>query len=114
MRTYGRITNRDGSKTWVQVSTDANGFDDYVWLTTLIQCLKLGLGESPFWANYGIPARQSVAQQIAPDYYVARTQQQFSSRFANLVVARQGTFNPTYQVNVTTHQGVQEAVSVAA
>jgi len=125
VRTYGRIfaLNPDGSRRvpqpagfpqWAQVSTDANGFDDYVWLTTLLQCLKLGLGESPFWANYGIPARQSVAQQIAPDYYVARTQQQFASRFANLVVARESSQVPTYKINVTTHQGVKIATSVPA
>jgi len=114
VRTYGRIRNQDGSLTWVRVSTDANGFDDYVWLTTLLQSLKLGLGESPFWANYGIPARQSVAQQIAPDYYVARTQQQFASRFANLVVARESSQVPTYKINVTTHQGVKIATSVPA
>ena len=55
MRTYGRVYAEDGSYTWVEVSTDANGFDDMVMLTTLAQVLKLNLGESPFYANFGIP-----------------------------------------------------------
>ncbi len=55
MRTYGRQYNADGTYTWVEVSTDANGFDDAVWLTTMAQVLQLHLGESPFFANFGIP-----------------------------------------------------------
>lgn len=101
MRTWGR--DRDGK--WVEVSTDANGFDDAVWITTLIQCLLLNLGESPFYANYGIPAHPSVVTQVFPDFYVARTQQQFASRFASLVIAKQQSATPTYRINVTTHQG---------
>jgi hypothetical protein len=108
MRTYGRITNPDGSKTWVVVQTDANGYNDMVWLTTLIQTLKLNLGESPFYAQYGIPAQQSVIQQVFPDYYVALTQQVFSPYFASLVISKTpGATTPSYQVNVTTHQGVK-------
>ena len=89
MRTYGRVKNSDGSLTWVEVQTDANGHDDYVWLTTLIQCLKLNIGESPFYASYGIPARQSVLQQIFPDFYVTQAQIQFSPYFSSLVVSKQ-------------------------
>jgi hypothetical protein len=44
----------------VEVTTDANGYNDAVYLTTLSQVLKLNLGESPFYANYGIPQYQSV------------------------------------------------------
>ena len=35
MRTYGRNYNPDGTYTWVEVSTDANGYNDDVYLTTL-------------------------------------------------------------------------------
>lgn len=112
MRTYGRITNVDGSKTWIEIETDANGYNDGVYLTTLIQCLLLNLGESPFYANYGIPAQQSVLQQILPDYYVAQAQRQFSQYFANLVVARQSSNPPTYRVNVTTKQGYKINASI--
>lgn len=108
MRTYGRVTNDDGTKTWVVVQTDAAGKNDLVWATTLIQVLKLNLGESPFFANYGIPARQSIIQQIAPDYYAMRTQQQFSQYFANLVISRvSAAAEPTYRVNITTNVGVK-------
>lgn len=113
MRTYGRVYDAQGVPTWVVVETDAGGFDDYVWITTLIQCLKLNLGESPFYANHGIPAKPAVVQQVFPDYYVAQTQQQFAPHFASLIVAKQPSPTPTYKVNITTQQGVRVAVSVA-
>lgn len=112
MRTHGRITNADGSKTWVVVTTDSSGFNDMVYLTTLAQVLKLNQGESPFWANYGIPAKNSVMQQIFPDYYVSRTQQQFAPNFASLVVAKQNISTPTYNISVITHQGVKLNLAV--
>lgn len=113
MRTYGRIVDDDGNLQWVEVETDSAGFNDYVYLTTLIQCLKLVIGESPFFADYGIPAKASVVQQVFPDYYVANTQQQFSSFFASLIIAREDNPSPTYKVNVTTNQGVKIAASIA-
>lgn len=112
MRVYGRTTNPNGTKQWVVVETDANGFNDWVYLTTLCQVLLLNLGESPFWANYGIPAKPTIVQQVQPDFYVARVQQQFSPFFANLVMAKERNDPPTYRVNVTTHQGVKASVTV--
>lgn len=104
MRTWGRP---NGSKTWVEVTTDANGYDDLVWITTLCQTLKLNLGESPFHADYGIPAHESIVQQVFPDFYVTLTQQQYASHFASLIISRQSSTTPTYLVNVTTQQGVK-------
>lgn len=90
------------------------GANDAVWLTTLLQVLQLNLGESPFYAQYGIAAQQSVIQQIWPDYDVARTQQQFSGYFAALIIARvPGARTPTYTVNVTTNTGVKITATVA-
>ena len=94
MRTYGRLTNADGSKTWVEVSTDANGFNDNVYLTTLAQVLKLNLGESPFYATYGIPAYQTVVTQVYPDYYAMLTQEEFAPHFAALTITRVQGSNP--------------------
>ena len=107
MRTYGRLVDQNGNQSWVEVTTDANGFNDMVWVTTLIQVLKLNLNESPFYGNYGIPAKPSIVQQVFPDYYVAIVQQQFSQYFANLVVSRIPGQTPTYRVNITTQQGVK-------
>lgn len=112
MRTYGRVTNpTTGVKTWVQVTTDANGNNDEVWIVTLIQCLKLNLSESPFYANYGIPAAPSVISQIFPDFYVAQTQSQFSQYFTSLVVAKVAGSSPVpapvYNINVLTNSGAQ-------
>ncbi|WP_063829640.1 hypothetical protein [Paraburkholderia dilworthii] len=106
MRTYGRITNEDGTKTWVQVNTDSAGYDDSIWLTTLAQCLKLNLGESPFYANYGIPQYQTIVTQVLPDYYVMQTQTQFSQYFSSLTISRvQVQWPPAYQVNAVCHSG---------
>lgn len=114
MRTYGRIRREDGSLYWVKVQTDANGLDDYVWLTTLAQCLKLILGESPFFANYGIPSQQAVLQQIFPDFDVSKTQAQFSAKFAVLIVAKVPDRQPIYRINIITNAGVKLNVDVAA
>lgn len=114
MRTYGRLTDELGNKTWIEVDTAPDGSDDYVWITTLIQCLKLAIGESPFYANYGIPAQQSVIQQIFPDFYVNQTQTQFSGYFASLIVAKVSSPTPEYRISVTTNQGVEMAASIPA
>jgi hypothetical protein len=96
MRSYGRVYPRDsngviipGSKgVWVEVDTDASGDSTAVYLTTLCQVLQLNLNESPFYANYGIPAHPAVIQQIFPDYFIWQTQRQFSPYFASLIVAK--------------------------
>lgn len=107
MRTYGRTTDvLTGVKTWHVVTTDAAGFDDLVWVTTLAQVLQLNLGESPFYGNYGIPAHPSVVQQVFPDFYVLYTQQRFASKFASLLVSKLPLPEPVYQIQVMTHQGV--------
>ena len=114
MRTYGRVALDPlypGVLTWVQVDTDSNGFNDLVYLTTLAQVLKLNLGESPFYGNFGIPAKSSVITQIYPDYYVTFTQQQFTQYFTSLIITRSSVTNskgqdmPVYAVNVVTQYG---------
>jgi hypothetical protein len=107
MRTYGRVGQVNGlGGTWVVVSTDADGFNDQVYFTTLIQCLKLNLGESPIYSNYGIPARQSVVTQVFPDFNASLTQTQFAPYFASLVITRvQGSFPPVYNVSAVGHSG---------
>lgn len=119
MRTYGRANVLDANgrpvfvdgrplKYWVVVETDENGYDDNVWLTTLCQVLLLNLNESPFYANWGIPARQSVLQQVPPDFWVTFTQQNFSGYFASLIVAKEPIASPpTYRINVITQQGAK-------
>jgi hypothetical protein len=97
MRTYGRTSTGQ----WVEI-TDT----DYVWLATLAQTLRLQQGESPFYANYGIPAIQSVISQIAPDAAVARTQMQFAKYFASLSVTRiLAAKNPTYNIRAVFPNG---------
>jgi hypothetical protein len=115
MRTYGRIVPDPlfpDKKKWVQVDTDANGYDDMVWLTTLIQVIKLNLQESPFYSNYGLPAHSSVISQLAPDYYMNYIQQKFAGYFMFLSITSQpGTLDnnsipsPGYTVTAITQYG---------
>lgn len=108
MRTWGRVYDANGNWTWTPVVTDpTTGNNDAVWITTLIQCLLLNLGESPFYAQYGIPARPSVVQQVFPDFYVTQTQQQFASKFASLTISKVNSPTPKYNVNITTNVGTK-------
>jgi len=101
---------------WVEVQTDANGDNSWVYLVTMLQEMQLELNESPFYANRGLPARESVLQQVAPDLYMSLIQQAYSQYFASLVITRvpaappsQDTPEgapPTYQVNVIMNSGV--------
>lgn len=107
MRTWGRVPN-ESSPTgydWVEVATDANGFNDAVWYTTLCQVLALGLNESPIFGNWGIPAQQSIVTQVLPDYYVNLTQQQFASYFLSLIITKISANPPDYDVKVTANPG---------
>lgn len=90
---------------WQEVTTDANGYDDAIWLTTLAQVLQLGLNESPMFANYGIPAQSSVFSQIYPDYYVSQMQQKFSVYFLSVLVSRLAGRGPRYRINTVTKSG---------
>lgn len=113
MRSYGRVFNPlDDSYQWVEVGTDIGETDDAVWVTTLCQCLRLSLNESPFYANYGIPAQQSLIQQIFPDFYVSQTQSQFAQYFTSLTVAKLNVPTPTYNINAITLQGAKVAIKV--
>lgn len=109
MRTWGR----NAQKQWVEVDTDENGFNDNVYLTTLCQVLKLNLGESPFYANWGIPVYQSLATQVYPDIYLAMIQNRFATFFKALTITRnQQSINPIYQVNVVCHSGATMSAEV--
>lgn len=91
--------------TWTEVTTDANGYNDNVYLTTLAQVLQLNLGESPFYANYGIPQQQTIVTQVMPDFYVSQINSLMSPYFASLMINRTSSNPPTYAVNVITHNG---------
>lgn len=106
MRTYGRITQPDGTKKWVVVQTEPNGDNSRVRLTTLLQVLKGQPNESPFYSQYGIAAQAAVMQQVIPDFYSARAQAQFAQYFAALTIAKLSASPPTYRVNAVTFAGV--------
>jgi hypothetical protein len=106
VRTYGRINQVNGrGGQWVEVTTDAQGFNDAVWATTLCQVLKLNLQESPFYGDWGIPAESAVIQQVFPDYYATLTQQRFAQYFASLIISKQRAPYPAYLINIVTNQG---------
>lgn len=106
LRVYGRTYDELGNPTWQVVTTDANGDNDAVYLTALAQDLQLNLGESPFFASYGIPAFQSVVTQVYPDYYAMMAQAQYSQYFASLTIVRVPQSNPPYyNVQAVTNRG---------
>lgn len=105
MRTYGV----DPSGQWVEIQETG-----YVYLATLAQTLRLNEGESPFYANYGIPAQNSVYTQVPPDLAVNRTQTQYAPFFANLtVVKQQNALNPTYNISAVFQNGTTISSTVA-
>lgn len=109
MRTWGRITNPiSGLLTWVEVDQV-----DYIWVTTLIQNLKLNLGESPFYSQNGIPAQRSVIQQLFPDFYVTQIQQQFAKHFASLTITKRPIDDPTYDILAVLLNGTQIQQTIA-
>ena len=112
MRVWGRIPNAGtaGGFIWQKVETDENGNNDLCYVIALIQCLKLSIAESPFWADWGIPAKRSVVQQVFPDYYVTLMQQRYAQYFASLKITKVDSTTPTYNVEIITHQGVKPLV----
>jgi hypothetical protein len=115
MRSFGRTPpDENGKQVWVEIDPDPQtGATDLIYFATLAQTLRLNLGESPFYANYGLPAQQAVQTQIPPDFYIARTQGQFSQYFASLIVAKSpvpipapNPPRPTYNIKAMTHAGV--------
>jgi hypothetical protein len=114
IRTYGRLPPNEftGYRQWVEVTTDAAGLNDLVYVTTLAQTLLLNLNESPFYADWGIPAQQTIMSQVFPDYYITLTQQRYQQYFMSLLVSRENNPAPTYRVNVTTNQGVKLNTSI--
>jgi hypothetical protein len=115
MRTYGRINQVNGiGGQWVEIDTDANGFNDNCFLTTLCQSIKLNLGESPFFSSVGIPQVPSIVQQIFPDFYVANLQSLYATSFASLIITRvQGSFPPVYNVRAAFRPGAVLPEAVA-
>jgi hypothetical protein len=106
-----QLVNPNNLYEWQEVTTDANGYNDAVYVTALCQVLQLQTGESPFYSQYGIPAQQSIAQQVFPDYNVFFIQQQYARYFASLKITKvnqnnqYGVPEPVYNVNVITQQG---------
>ena len=90
---------------WTEVTTDSNGYNDNVYLTTLAQVLQLNLGESPFYANYGIPQQQTIVTQVMPDFYVMQVNTLMAPYFASLIINRTQSYPPVYSVTAVTHNG---------
>ena len=110
MRTYGR----DSTGQWIKIETNPiNGDNSMVYVTTLIQNLLLNRNESPFYANYGIPAQSSALSQMYPDLAVNQLQSQFSQYFASLLIAKLPANYPAYSVSVITLLGAVVTATIS-
>jgi hypothetical protein len=111
MRVWGRVYNVDGTYQWEEITTDTNGYNDAVYVTALCQVLQLQTGESPFYAQYGIPALPCIASQIFPDMPVYMIQNKYAPYFASLKITKVLVVNeynvptPVYKVQVLTQIG---------
>lgn len=113
MRVYGRVNGPSGP-VWVVVTTAPNGDNSELYLTALIQYLKLNVNESPRFGNCGIPGYPSVHRQIPPDYYVQQAQQRYAPFFSSLVITKvTGQKDPTYRINALTLRGAVLTANVA-
>jgi hypothetical protein len=97
MRTYGQTPQGK----WVEIDQVS-----YVWMATLVQNLRLIQGESPFYAQAGIPAYKAIRTQIAPTVAVNNIQKQFAQYFTSLTVTPvSGVQVPTYNVQAVLTNG---------
>lgn len=115
---YGGVSDTQ-SYTWVEVDTDADGYNDGVMLTAFCQVLQLQPGESPFYAEYGVPSIAAVQSQTFPDSNVYLMQQRYAPNFVSLIVIPSnttdvhGTVSPVYNVTAITHIGSIISATVA-
>jgi hypothetical protein len=118
MRVWGREYDINGDYVWKEVSTDSSGFNDGVYVTAFAQVLQLQTNESPFYADYGIPAIQSVLNQLFPDLNVSLMQQRYASFFAMLRVQKVNAVNeygsptPVYNVGIITQAGSSISLTI--
>lgn len=110
MRTYGR----DSAGNWKMVTTDLNGWDDDVYLTTLAQVLQSDINESWLFPEMGIPARQSVIGQTHPDYFVERVRAHFAQFFPSITITQttQSDNTPVYYVDVLKNDGSEYKATI--
>ena len=111
MRSYGV----DANGQWHEMSAATGYTEDDIYLTELVHAFKLVLGESPFFADVGIPQQETIISQIHPDFYVDRIRQFFTPFFSHLVVTKLPLdinnpdpalrTQPRYNVNAMTKQG---------
>lgn len=84
MRIYHKIKDENTNRTKWIIITDP----DEIYVFWLIEVLRLILGESPFSADWGIPATETIATNIYPDYYVSIVKEKFAPYFQYLSIER--------------------------
>lgn len=102
MRVWTRVMGSDGKRTWQPVDNDQGNI---AWLQN---SLLLQLGESPFWADWGIPVQQTLVSRVWPDYYLNMTQQRFRDVFPTLQITRRDGGNgadPVYDISIILNDG---------
>ncbi|UMM63143.1 hypothetical protein [Aristophania vespae] len=82
MRVWTRQFQSDGTRKWVAVT------GNQAIIAWLQNNLLLQLGESPFYADKGLPVTQSLISRIWPDYYLNQLQEFFRDYVSTIQITR--------------------------
>jgi hypothetical protein len=64
--------------------------------------LQLRVGESPFFADAGIPAEDSIITQQEPDYFVNQVKARYQSKFNRFDISKISGNPLVYNIALTT------------
>jgi len=76
-----------------------------IWVTIVKHELQLRVGESPFFADAGIPAEDSIITQQEPDYHVNNVKRRYEAKFRRFDIVKRSIVPLIYDIALTTRNG---------
>jgi len=73
-----------------------------IWVTIVKHELQLRVGESPFYADAGIPAEDSIITQQEPDYHVNNVKRRYEAKFNAFDITKVSGQPLVYNIALTT------------
>lgn len=104
MKIWTRKWQEDGTRKWIEVTGNQAII---AWLQNV---LLLQLGEEPFYADWGIPVTQTLANRYWPDYYLNLIQQRFADQVSFIKITPERSDNdpgtePLYSISIIFNDG---------